>query len=53
MAFDPDKVPAQHADLFYHGKPDENGHPVGLTDEQWDDQKQRMVASGTYPLEES
>lgn len=36
--FDPDKVPAEHADLFYHGKPGPDGEPVGLTDEQWDEQ---------------
>lgn len=50
MAFDPEKVPALHGDLFYHGKPDEDGNPVGLTDEQWDAQRERMIAAGTYPL---
>lgn len=40
MPFDPEKVPEEHADLFYHGKPDEDGNPVGLTDQQYDAQKQ-------------
>lgn len=40
MPFDPEKVPAEHADLFYDGKPDEDGNPVGLSDEGYDAQKQ-------------
>jgi hypothetical protein len=39
MPFDPDKVPERHADLFYHGKPDEDGNPVGLDDDQYDAEK--------------
>lgn len=48
--FDPTKVNEHHVDLFYHGKPDEDGNPVGLTDEQWDAQRDSMIAEGTYPL---
>lgn len=51
MPFDASKVPMRHADLFYHGKPDDDGNPVGLTDEQWDAQKADMRAEGTWPLD--
>jgi hypothetical protein len=44
MAFDPEKVPVEHADLFYHGKPGPDGKPVGLTDEEYDAQRDRMIA---------
>lgn len=50
MPFDASLVPPQHADLFYHGKPDEDGNPVGLTDEQYDEQKTRMVAADEWPF---
>lgn len=50
MPFDPDKVPDQYGELFYHGKPDEDGNPVGLTDEQWNQQKQELVEMGIYPF---
>lgn len=51
MAHDPSKVPAQHADLFYHGKPNEDGTPNGLTDDQYDRLKARLQAAGTWPLD--
>lgn len=51
--FDPDLVPTAHADLFYHGKPDEDGNPVGLTDEQYDAQKARMQNEGEWPFDVS
>lgn len=50
MSFDPERVPLEHADMFYHGKPGPDGRPVGLTDEQWDAQAASMRADGTYPL---
>lgn len=49
MPFDPEKVPLRYADLFYHGKPDEDGNPVGLDDDQYDAQKERMLAEGEWP----
>ena len=48
---DPSLVPPEHADLFYHGKPDEDGNPVGLTDEEYDAEKAEMQAEGTWPLD--
>lgn len=54
MAFDESKVPVEHADLFFHGgPPDEFGRPRGLSDEQWDAQKARMLAEGTYPFQQA
>ena len=51
MSFDPDKVPVDHADLFYHGKADEAGNPVGLTDEEYDRLKERRQADGEWPFD--
>lgn len=51
MAHDPEKVPEQHADIFYHGMPDGDGHPVGLTDEEYDGLKAERQAAGTWPLD--
>ena len=48
---DPSLVPPEHADLFYHGKPDEDGNPVGLTDEEYDAEKAEMQAEGTWPFD--
>jgi hypothetical protein len=48
--FDPDLVPLEHADLFYHGMPDEDGNPVGLSDEEYDAEKARKIADGTWPF---
>lgn len=50
MAFDPELVPLEHADLFYHGKPGPDGSPQGLTDEQWDAQKAEMQENGSWPF---
>lgn len=47
---DPDLVPEDAADLFYHGKPAEDGTPRGLEDEQYDEQKAAMIAAGTWPF---
>ena len=50
--FDPQLVPEQHADVFYHGRPDpETGEPVGLTDEEYDALKAERQADGTWPLD--
>ena len=49
MAHDPEKVPVEHADLFYHGKPDADGNPVGLTDDEYNGEKARRIAEGTWP----
>lgn len=51
MTFDPEKVDPVYADLFYHGgPPDADGRPRGLSDEQWDAQRERMRAEGTWPF---
>lgn len=50
MPFDPEKVPTAHADLFYHGRPGPDGKPEGLTDEQYDGQKEAMIARGEWPF---
>lgn len=51
MAHDAAKVPAEFADLFYDGKPDSDGNPVGLTDEQYDALKARKQAAGEWPFD--
>lgn len=51
MAFDPEKVPAEHADLFYSGRPADDGSPVGLTDEQYDAMKARYRERGEWPFD--
>ncbi|HEY9438275.1 MAG TPA: hypothetical protein VIS29_06430 [Streptomyces sp.] len=50
MPHDPEKVPLDHADLFYHGIPGPTGVPVGLTDAEYDREKARRSAEGTWPL---
>lgn len=52
MAHDPEKVPLEHADLFYHGMPGPSGVPVGLSDAEYDAQKARMIEEGTWPFPE-
>lgn len=52
MAHDPEKVPLEHADLFYHGKPNEDGTPQGLTDEQYDRLKADRQARGEWPFDQ-
>lgn len=50
MPHDPEKVPLEYADLFYHGKPGPNGEAVGNSDEEYDALKARLTASGDWPF---
>lgn len=50
MAFDPERVPREHADLFYHGRPAEDGSPRPLSDAEWDAQKAEKLAGGVWPF---
>lgn len=49
MAFDAGKVTAEFEEFAYHGKPDENGEPVGLSDEEYDALVQRWRSHGEEP----
>jgi hypothetical protein len=52
MPFDPEKVPVEHADLFYHGRPGADGGPVGLTDSQYDGLKAELRERGEWPFDQ-
>lgn len=51
--FDPTKVDPDHADLFYHGYEGTDGEPVGLSDEEWDQQRATLEKYDAYPWAKS